>query len=273
MQTNTPFRTGVSRHLEMIARRAMLRAYRSPKLNRAVSAVERSADLERIERLRREVARIYREQPYSAAKYADLPLWLRRNLLRAARLGLHESSGLRILDIGAGPGYFIAAARALGHDCRGIDVAESCFTPLERRVYSELLESLNCRQHVAPVSIERFVPYRFGGEQYDLITAFLTCFNRHAQPDVWGVREWRFFVEDALGGMRPGGRLFVGLNEDPKRFGSLQYYDATLLEYFQSVGTVKGANLLIVNKTSSQNSFRFRPDEPLLKDIPYEKNR
>jgi SAM-dependent methyltransferase len=248
MQTITRFRANLLQHLEKTARRAKLRAYRSPKLNGAFSAVERAVDIERIKRLRREVAPMYREQPFSAAKYADFPLWLLRNLHRAARLGLHQTSGLRILDIGAGPGYFIAAAQALGHDCSGIDVEDSCFTPLERRVYSELLESLNCRQRVAPVSIERFVPYPFRGESYDLITAFLTCFNRHAQSDVWGVPEWRFFVEDVLGGMRQGGRLFVGLNDDPKRFGSLKYYDAALLEYFQSVGTVKGANVMIVNK-------------------------
>jgi SAM-dependent methyltransferase len=249
----TRFRVDAPQLLEKPARWARLRAYGSPKLNGAFSAVERSADIDRIKQLRREVAPLYREQPFSAAKYADFPLWLLRNLNRAARLGLHETSGLRILDIGAGPGYFIAAARALGHDCRGIDVPESFFTSLERRVYSEMLESLNCQQHVARRAIERFVPYPFGGEQYDLITAFLTCFNRHTQPDVWGVPEWRFFVEDALAGMRQGGRLFLGLNDDPKRFGSLKYYDAALLEYFQSVGTVNGANIMIVAKGPARN--------------------
>jgi hypothetical protein len=63
-------------------------------------------------------------------------------------LGLHETSGLRILDIGAGPGYFIAAARASGYDCCGIDVPDTYFTTLERRVYSELLESIGCRRFV-----------------------------------------------------------------------------------------------------------------------------
>jgi len=95
------------------------------------------------------------------------------------------------------------------------------------------------------------VPLPFDGEQYDLITAFLICFNRHDKPDQWGVPEWRFFVEDALQKTRAGGRLFLGLNDNRKRFGKLVFYDEALLTYFQSVGTVDGARITIVKKESA----------------------
>ena len=213
------FRADVMRETEKLARRAVIRTYRSRRLNSAYSTVERSADMKRIEQLKREVASIYAQDRFSAAKYADFPSWLLRNIHRTSQLGLHEGPSLRILDIGCGPGYFISAARALGHDCEGIDVPD-CWD-----------------------------------KQYDLITAFLVCFNRHDKPDQWGVPEWRFFVEDALHRMPAGGRLSLGMNENPKRFGKLAFYDDKLLAYFQSVGTVDGARITIVNKASAKSQF------------------
>jgi len=211
-------------------------------------------DRPRIADLAHAVAASYARDPFSAAKYVDFQIWLLRNFHRAAQLGLHETSGLRILDIGCGPGYFIAAARALGHECQGIDVPDSWFTPMERHVYTELLQALNCRQYVSPFAVERFVPLACDGKEYDLITAFLVCFNRHDKPDQWGEPEWRFFVADALRKLRPGGRLFLGLNDNRKRYGKMLFYDDALLAYFQSVGIVEGARITIVNKLPAMSN-------------------
>jgi SAM-dependent methyltransferase len=238
-------RAGLGRFLEVAARAALLRSYRSSTLNKAYAEVTRSADMHTIERLRREIEPIYRRDRVSAAKYVDFRLHSLRNFHRAARLGLHKQSGLRLLDIGAGPGYFIAAARALGHDCTGIDVPESYFSPLELRVYSDLLKALKCQDCVAPLAVERFVPLSLPAGPYDLITAFLVCFNRHGRPDQWGLPEWQFFVEDAIRNLRVGGRLFLGLNENPKRYGELRFYDQSLLAYFRSLGSVDGARVMI----------------------------
>jgi SAM-dependent methyltransferase len=247
-QTMT-IRADAMREAENLIRRAAIRSYWSHRLNGAYSAISRSADVERINQLRCEVASVRARDRFSAAKYADFTTWVLRNIHRAGQLGLHERAGLRILDIGCGPGYFIAVSRALGHDCEGIDVADFCFTPLERHVYRELLGALNCGKYVSPVSVERFVPLSLPTEPYDLITAFLVCFNRHDKPDQWDVSEWRFFVEDALQKLRDGGRLFLGLNENPKKYGKLGFYDSELLEYFRSVGTVDGARITVVKKT------------------------
>lgn len=218
--------------------RSRVRAHRSESLNRALALFERTADTERIDALRRRMRSAYRADPTSAAKYADYRFWLLLNLDRAARLGLQASPELRILDLGCGPGYFMAAARALGHDCRGVDVPESCFTPVEREVYAELLGALKCGPQMSSLLIERFVPLPFEAAQFDLITAFWICFNRHRQPDEWGVNEWRFFVDDALLRLRQGGRLFLELNEHSERYGELRWYDAATRAYFRSVGAV-----------------------------------
>jgi SAM-dependent methyltransferase len=253
MEQAMTFRTDLRQQVEELVRGAVLRAYRSNRLNRALYEVRRSADLNRIDCLKKAVHEIYRCDRYSAAKYAEFDPWILRNIHRAAQLGLHKRCRLRILDIGAGPGYFIAAARALGHDCVGIDVEDSGFSPLELLVYSEILSSLNCRQHVSPISIGRFVEMGIKGDAFDLITAFLICFNRHDKPDQWGVDEWRFFVADAMQHLRNGGTLVLGLNENVKRYGKLSFYDEPLLGYFRSVGTVNGARIVIDKKPTFNN--------------------
>ena len=153
-----------------LARR--LRQYGSSKLNHVLSTIEESADVSRIRRLWQEVKPAFRKDPSSAAKYANRHQWLLLNIYRAAQLGLHVSPALHILDIGCGPGYFMAVARALGHQCEGVDAPEDYLTGIERRVYSELLEALHCRAYASPLLIERFVPLPFGEKRYDLITAF-----------------------------------------------------------------------------------------------------
>jgi SAM-dependent methyltransferase len=222
-----------------------VRRYGSPALNGLPDSIRKSADMSRVQHLWREVRPVYEQDPACAAKYADPGFWLLLNTERAGRLGLHAARGLRVLDIGCGPGYFMAAAGALGHHCDGIDAPESYFTPVERQVYPAMLDSLRCHPHVSPLLIERFVPLPFHGRDYDLITAFWICFNRHRQPDEWGVEEWRFFVEDAWLCLREGGRLFLELNENPERYGELRYCDAPTLSYFSSVGTVHGGRVLL----------------------------
>jgi SAM-dependent methyltransferase len=162
------------------------------------------------------------------------------NVARIGALGLHNSKPLRMLDIGCGPGYFLAAALACGHDCYGIDAPETILTQVEARVYGEMLASLGCANRVSPLLIERFVPMRLVQSDFDLITAYWICFNRHRQPDEWGVAEWRFFIDDVLSHLRSGGVLHLELNENPERYTSLKWYDQETLDYFRSAGTVQG---------------------------------
>lgn len=245
MGMNAILPEALSRQLEIYKLTFRLREYGSSTVNRLLASVEASADVARIERLRQEMRQVYRESPTSAAKYANRRYWLLLNIERAVQLQLHRSSPLRILDIGCGPGYFLAVTRALGHQFNGIDAPESYLTPVERRVYSELLDALNCRQHVSPVLIERFAPLPLGDARYDLITAFWICFNRHCQPDTWGVDEWRFFIDDAARHLNANGRILLELNEDRERFGDLRFYDEPTLAYFRTLGTVDGPRILI----------------------------
>ena len=239
--TANAVRRSLSHHVQALVHQVRLRRFRSDRLNGLRHEIANTADLNRIDRLWKDVAPEYRRDRVCAAKYADYRFWLLLNTHRAARLDLHtERRRLRILDLGCGPGFFMRVGRVLGHDCHGIDVPEDCFTPLERRVYSEILGALGCDQLVSRLCIERFVPLPFEDQSYDLLTAFLICFNRHRQPDEWGTKEWRFFVNDALRLLREGGRLLLELNDNRARYGKAAYYDDDTLDYFRSIGTVDG---------------------------------
>jgi hypothetical protein len=140
----------------------------------------------------------------------------------------------------------MAAALALGHECHGIDAPASVLTEVEARVYSELLAALSCSDRVRPVLIERFKPMPLAQHDLDLITAFWICFNRHQQPDEWGVAEWRFWVEDALSHVADGGAIHLELNSHRARYHEREWYDQETLDYFRSIGTVRRNTVRIV---------------------------
>jgi len=231
---------------------ARLGRYGSARLCRLPSQVCENADLARIERLGQETSAVFKRDPTCAAKYADYGFWIPFNVARIGALSLQTSVPRRILDIGCGPGYFLAATQACGHQCYGIDAPADILSEVENRVYREMLAALACDQYVSPVLIERFVPMPFAYRDLDAITAFWICFNRHRQLDEWGAAEWRFFVEDAVSHLRPGGFLHLELNSHPERYGALEFYDDETLDFFRSAGTVHRGMVRIVKGKSQE---------------------
>jgi SAM-dependent methyltransferase len=224
--------------------RWILRRHKSDILNNAHRQLLTRADANGLRRFCQETRPFYpRNLLWPTRRRVEYGLLGGLNL--AAGLGLHTSGPLRILDIGCGSGYFVAATRALGHDCHGVDVPPHLMSVVEQKVYPELLNIFGCAPYASELLVQRFMPLPFDSEQYDLITAFLICFNRHKLPDEWGAGEWRFFVEDAVRCLRDRGRLYLLLNENLERYGDLRYYDTATLAYLQSVGDVDGARITI----------------------------
>jgi hypothetical protein len=62
--------------------------------------------------------------------------------------------------------------------------------------------------------IQPFVPLPDLREKFDLISAFLICFNNHKQANLWGVPEWEFFLTDLARHLAPRGRVWLELNRE-----------------------------------------------------------
>lgn len=137
-------------------------------------------------------------------KYFNAPYWLRLNVQRALYLGLNRAKPMSILDIGSGFGYFPYAAHFYGHEVVAIDLPGDTlfekaaeFFKLDRRDYT--IKSLT--------KIKSFK------KKFDLVTAFQVCFNGHIEGELWGLKEWQFFVDDLFAHqVNPGGKIYLELN-------------------------------------------------------------
>ena len=156
-------------------------------------------------------------------KYLDLQQWIKVNLRRVRQLELDYGRRRSILDIGSGAGYFLYICKWLGHDATGLDIDE---VPM----YPEMTRMLGLKRIVW--RIEAFKPLPASVGRYDLITAFMICFNNHNRPDVWTKAEWAFFLDDISRHLNPGGKLWLELNPEPGHV----FYTPELKNYFESRG-------------------------------------
>ncbi|MDB2682723.1 class I SAM-dependent methyltransferase [Alphaproteobacteria bacterium] len=144
-------------------------------------------------------------------KYFNVDYWMRLNVRRALTLGLHRMKRSSVLDIGSGFGYFPYVARFYNHEVIGLDLPGD---ELFKRV-SEFLE-LDIRD----VVIQPQSPLPDFKAKFDLVTAFQICFNGHKSDGLWGVDEWRFFLEDLYQNhMNEGGRVYLEFNYEPAHEG------------------------------------------------------
>jgi SAM-dependent methyltransferase len=156
-------------------------------------------------------------------KYLDLPRWIDINIHRIRDVGLDTPVRKRLLDLGCGAGYFAYIAQLLGHDVVGLDIDQ---LPM----FADSTRMLGVRRVIWRV--RPFVPLPDLGEKFDVITAFMICFNNHKMPDLWGVAEWEFFLDDLARHLTPRGRVWFEFNMEWD--GS--FYSPELRDYFESRG-------------------------------------
>lgn len=139
------------------------------------------------------------------AKFLDLDLWLREAILRyELSSGIPERQGpQRVVDLGAGTGYFLLVCRHFGHEVLGVDLDEE---PL----YNECFEFFRLPRKV--FRIEPRQPVADLGARVDVITAFMTAFNIHPDGSPWGPDEWVFLLNDLRTRLRDDGRIVIQFN-------------------------------------------------------------
>ena len=97
-------------------------------------------------------------------------------------------------------------------------------------MFAEITSLLGVRRVIQ--RIRAFHPLPDFGEKFDLITAFMICFNSHRRPNLWGVAEWDFFLDDIAKHLAPRGRIWLELNRESD--GTI--YTPELKEFFLKRG-------------------------------------
>jgi SAM-dependent methyltransferase len=173
------------------------------------------------------------------AKYLDVKEHLPINVRRAHYLRLHHPPRRDILDIGCGAGFFLFVAQSLGHRGLGLDVSG---VPL----FDEMVELLGVDRKIEP--IRKLQPLPDLGRRFDLITAFSPAFHGGLGTSWdWGAKEWDFLVSDLERHLKPGGRIFFGLN--PAYNG--EFYTDEILQLFLRRGAeVERENVFFAPKSA-----------------------
>lgn len=143
-------------------------------------------------------------------KYLKLQTHVADMVRMADRLGLLDAPPIRVRDLGSGSGLFLYVLRHAGHDVLGLDLDDS-------PVYNSMFEFLDLPRVIH--RIERYKALPDIGDEIDLITAFSIVFDCHGEEidePVWMPPEWKFFIDDCLSRLKPGGRLFINFNPATK---------------------------------------------------------
>jgi SAM-dependent methyltransferase len=156
-------------------------------------------------------------------KYLDLDRWIGVNIRRIRQLELDLARSKQILDLGCGAGYFLYIAQLLGHSGVGLDIDRVT-------MFGKITRLLGVRRVVQ--QIEAFRPLPNFGQKFDVVTAFMICFNDHKMPGLWGVPEWEFFLNDLAKHLTPRGRIWLELNQEYDG----TFYTPQLKEFFQKRG-------------------------------------
>ncbi|MDA8543969.1 class I SAM-dependent methyltransferase [Gammaproteobacteria bacterium] len=141
-------------------------------------------------------------------KYLDYSFWIFENLLRVFDLELYRKKDLKILDIGCGPGYFIYIANYFGNYAKGLDLPSN-------EIYNLLVKELSLYRDIKEIKKSESLNLE-ENKSFDLITAFMVCFDGHGTNQSWKKIDWMFFIDDIQKNyLKANGRIVLGLNPDP----------------------------------------------------------
>jgi SAM-dependent methyltransferase len=135
-------------------------------------------------------------------KYLDLDRMITESVNRCHKLGLANTSGLDILDIATGFGYFPFVAQSYGHRVESLDEYDD--------IYSQgIVDLLKINRKV--FEILPFKPLPDYGKKFDLITMFFPSFVSYMNEPSWGKKEWIFLLDNMLGQLKPNGKIYLEL--------------------------------------------------------------
>jgi len=203
------------------ARKHTLRLLRTNRFSLDTKRVIETIDPAAFEQIRRRYA--IANPGADWPKYLDLERWIGINIRRIRALELDLSRPRRILDLGCGAGYFLYIAQLLGHSGIGLDIDRVS-------MFREVTRLLSVHRVVQ--RIDAFRPLPDLGQKFNLITAFMICFNDHKMPGLWQVPAWEFFLDDLAKHLTQRGRVWLELNQEYDG----TFYTPELKKFFQKRG-------------------------------------
>ncbi len=145
------------------------------------------------------------DDPESFEKYFNFKdNFIQLSLIRVAKLGLTNSKNkLEILDLGTGAGYFPFICNYYKNNCEAIDIAGNQF-------YDQSTEVLNLKKYHQEIFFNEDI---VTSKKYDLICAYMICFNGHKTSKLWAEKEWSQFLISLISkNLNLNGRIFLSFN-------------------------------------------------------------
>lgn len=184
------------------------------------------------------------DDPEAFEKYFNLKdNFIQISLIRVVRLGLITSKNkLEILDLGTGAGYFPFICNYYENNCEAIDIAGNQF-------YDQSTEVLNLKKYHQEIFFnEELVT----SKKYDLICAYMICFNGHKTSKLWAEKEWsKFLINLITNNLNLDGRIFLSFNleSDGKPFSS------ELENFFKMISKKISSNEILIQNSVELESI------------------
>lgn len=198
-ESPTRLRHALAARRDSQAARALAERRRAISLEGLMGALD-PAELARIRR-------VYADGQASFwTKYLDVEKWLALNVRYVHELDLVNHPPREVLDLGCGGGFFLYVCRQLGARVQGVDLD---IDP----IFNELTRLFGVPRLGYAVEHQTRLP-DFGGRKFDLITAWMICFNDFDKPEeMWRPDDWAFLLDDLAGRLTPDGRIVFSLNK------------------------------------------------------------
>jgi SAM-dependent methyltransferase len=131
-------------------------------------------------------------------------LFIQEALIRVQKLHLNNSkSKLSILDLGTGAGYFPFICNYYQNESEAIDISGNKF-------YDESTNALKLKKYHQKIIFDEKLTTN---KKYDLVCAYMICFNGHKSEALWANKEWGAFLINIIeNNLNSNGRIFLSFN-------------------------------------------------------------
>lgn len=137
-------------------------------------------------------------------KYLDLPFWIKGKFGVAKILNLEGRHGVKLLDIGSGPGHFALVCKYYGVKYSGIEVPlTSWVSSVDQHLFDDLCEYFGIRRNILKITAGAPICL---GERFDILTCLMGNFSAYEpmpsgpfnQDLAWEWPVWAAFLNDAV---------------------------------------------------------------------------